>query len=55
MVAKIEGKYDVNLFMTLSAKLGISVKVKTPPKKTADGKYGAFRVGWYFLEGCCFQ
>ncbi|MFJ6574136.1 hypothetical protein ACIQNU_42775 [Streptomyces sp. NPDC091292] len=44
MVAKIEGKYDVNLSMKLTAKLGIAVNVKTPPKKTTNGKYGVFRL-----------
>ncbi|MFC9299562.1 hypothetical protein ACFTWH_34770 [Streptomyces sp. NPDC057011] len=44
MIAKIEAKYDVNLSAKLTAKLGNSVSVDTPPKKTTNAKYGVYRL-----------
>lgn len=44
MLAKIEGKFDVNLSAKLTAKLGNSISVNTPPKKTTNGKYGVYRL-----------
>ncbi|MEV7278216.1 hypothetical protein [Streptomyces sp. NPDC093111] len=44
MIAKIEGKYEVNLSAKLTAKLGNSVSVDTPPKKTTNAKYGVYRL-----------
>lgn len=44
MPAKIEGKYDVNLSAKLTAKLGNTISVGTPPKKTTNAKYGVYRL-----------
>ncbi|MEU3886084.1 hypothetical protein [Streptomyces sp. NPDC029041] len=44
MLAKIEGKYDVNLSASLTAKLGNKISVSTPAKKTTNAKYGVFRL-----------
>ncbi|WP_340378906.1 hypothetical protein U5640_28915 [Streptomyces sp. SS7] len=44
MVAKIESKYEVNLSLKLTAKLGNSISVDTPAKKTTNAKYGVFRL-----------
>ncbi|WP_344007746.1 hypothetical protein, partial [Streptomyces thermocarboxydovorans] len=44
MVAKIEGKFDVNLSFKLTAKLGNNIAVDTPPKKTTNAKYGVYRL-----------
>lgn len=40
MLAKLEGKFDVNL----SAKLGNTIAVNTPAKKTTNAKYGVYRL-----------
>ncbi|MFJ8847598.1 hypothetical protein ACIRFF_32390 [Streptomyces cyaneofuscatus] len=44
MVAEIEGKYGVDLSLKLTAKLGNSMSVNTPPKKTTHGRYGVYRL-----------
>ncbi|MGW5277036.1 hypothetical protein ACWEQP_31750 [Streptomyces sp. NPDC004044] len=44
MIAKIEGKHEVNLTAKLTAKLGNSIQVDTPPKKTTNAKYGVYRL-----------
>ncbi|MFE7576950.1 hypothetical protein ACFU5Z_19675 [Streptomyces sp. NPDC057521] len=44
MVAKIEGKYGVNLSVKLTAKMGNSISVDTPSKKTTNAKYGVYRL-----------
>ncbi|WP_329042958.1 hypothetical protein OHT61_31745 [Streptomyces sp. NBC_00178] len=44
MIAEIEGKYEVNLTAKLTARLGNSIAVDTPPKRTTNGKYGAYRL-----------
>ncbi|MFI1048727.1 hypothetical protein ACH4U3_23510 [Streptomyces griseoruber] len=44
MVAKIESKYDVNLSLKLTAKMGNSISVDTPAKKTTNAKYGVYRL-----------
>ncbi|MFF4588721.1 hypothetical protein [Streptomyces sp. NPDC001388] len=44
MVAKIESKYEVNLSLKLTAKLGNSIAVDTPSKKTTNAKYGVYRM-----------
>lgn len=44
MIAKIEGKYDVSLSAKLTAKMGNSISVDTPPKKTTNAKYGVYRL-----------
>ncbi|MGW1819186.1 hypothetical protein ACWCQM_37220 [Streptomyces sp. NPDC002125] len=44
MIAEIEGKYEVNLTAKLTAKLGNSIAVDTPPKKTTNAKYGVYRL-----------
>jgi len=44
MIAKIEAKYDVNLSFKMTAKLGNSIAVDTPPKTTTNAKYGVFRL-----------
>lgn len=44
MIVKIEGKYDVSLSASLTAKLGNSISVDTPPGKVTHGKYGVYRL-----------
>ncbi|MFD4668042.1 hypothetical protein [Streptomyces halstedii] len=44
MIAKIEGKYSVNLSAKMTAKMGNSISVDTPPKKTTNAKYGVYRL-----------
>jgi outer membrane biosynthesis protein TonB len=44
MLAKIEGKYDVNLSASLTAKLGNNIAVDTPSKTTTNAKYGVYRL-----------
>ncbi|MFI2432222.1 hypothetical protein [Streptomyces sp. NPDC018693] len=44
MLTKIEGKYDVNLHASLTAKLGNNVTASTPPGKTTNAKYGVYRL-----------
>ncbi|MCX5114829.1 hypothetical protein OOK13_41570 [Streptomyces sp. NBC_00378] len=44
MIAKIEGKYDVGLSAKLTAKMNNQISVDTPPKKTTNAKYGAYRL-----------
>ncbi|GGY10691.1 hypothetical protein GCM10010358_74000 [Streptomyces minutiscleroticus] len=44
MIGKIEAKYDVNLSVKLTAKLGNSIAVDTPSKKTTNAKYGVYRL-----------
>jgi hypothetical protein len=44
MIGKIEQKYDVNLSASLTAKLGNSISVDTPPKTTTNAKYGVYRL-----------
>ncbi|WP_105975264.1 hypothetical protein [Streptomyces geranii] len=44
MIAKIEAKYEVNLSASMTAKLGNSISVDTPSKKTTNAKYGVFRL-----------
>lgn len=57
MVAKIEGKYGVDLSAKLTAKLGNSIAVDTPAKKTTNAKYGVYRLKntgtSYFLYSNC--
>ncbi|WP_405891146.1 hypothetical protein OG612_04725 [Streptomyces sp. NBC_01527] len=62
MIAKIEGRYEVNLTAKLTARRGNSIQVDTPPKRTTNAKYGVYRlkntgtnytpmkVGWYLWE-----
>ncbi|MFF3329519.1 hypothetical protein ACFYWX_08130 [Streptomyces sp. NPDC002888] len=44
MIAKIEAKYDVNLSASMTAKLGNSISVDTPSRKTTNAKYGVYRL-----------
>ncbi|MFJ1544210.1 hypothetical protein [Streptomyces sp. NPDC088246] len=44
MIAKIEGKYSVNLSAKMTAKMGNQISVDTPPKKTTNAKYGVYRL-----------
>ncbi|MFF0227093.1 hypothetical protein [Streptomyces sp. NPDC004629] len=44
MLAKLEGKFDVNLSAKLTAKLGNTISVNTPSKKTTNAKYGIYRL-----------
>lgn len=44
MVAEIEAKYDVELSLKMTAKLGNSIAVDTPPKRTTNGRYGVYRL-----------
>lgn len=44
MIAKIEGKYEVSLSASLTAKLGNSISVDTPSRKTTNAKYGVYRL-----------
>ncbi|MCK8431614.1 hypothetical protein G3I77_00840 [Streptomyces sp. D2-8] len=44
MIGKIEGKYDVNLSASLTAKLGNKISVNTPSKTTTNAKYGVYRL-----------
>ncbi|WP_369043731.1 hypothetical protein [Streptomyces sp. Midd1] len=44
MIAKIETKYDVTLSASLTAKLGNSISVDTPNKKTTHATYGVYRL-----------
>ncbi|MFF9691263.1 hypothetical protein [Streptomyces sp. NPDC014623] len=44
MIAEIEGKYEVNLTAKLTAKLGNTIAVNTPAKKTTNAKYGVYRL-----------
>ncbi len=44
MVAEIEGTYNVDLSMKITAKMGVSVRVDTPPRKTTNAKFGVFRL-----------
>ncbi|MFF9483582.1 hypothetical protein [Streptomyces sp. NPDC014676] len=57
MLAKIEGKYDVNLSASLTAKLGNSIAVDTPSKTTTNAKYGVYRlkntgVSYHIYSNC---
>lgn len=44
LIAKIEGKYDVNLSAKLTAKMGNQISVDTPPKTTTNARYGVYRL-----------
>ncbi|MEU2430511.1 hypothetical protein ABZ611_13565 [Streptomyces sp. NPDC007861] len=44
MIAEIEGSYAVNLSAKLTAKLGNTIAVDTPPRKTTHAKYGVWRL-----------
>ncbi|MBG0853245.1 hypothetical protein I2W78_15675 [Streptomyces spinoverrucosus] len=44
LIAKVEGKFDVELSAKLTAKLGNKISVNTPPKTTTNAKYGVFRL-----------
>jgi hypothetical protein len=44
MVATIESTYNVNLSTTLTAKLGNTISVATPPKVTTNASYGVYRL-----------
>ncbi|MFH8657534.1 hypothetical protein [Streptomyces afghaniensis] len=44
LIVKLEGKFDVNLSAKLTAKLGNTIAVDTPSKKTTNAKYGVYRL-----------
>ncbi|GAA3820521.1 hypothetical protein GCM10022403_062420 [Streptomyces coacervatus] len=44
LIGKIEQKYDVHLSASLTAKLGNTISVDTPPKTTTNAKYGVYRL-----------
>ncbi|MYZ37737.1 MULTISPECIES: hypothetical protein [unclassified Streptomyces] len=44
MITKIEAKYEVNLSAKITAKLGNTIAVNTPPKKSTHAKYGVYRL-----------
>ncbi|WP_157880901.1 hypothetical protein [Streptomyces griseoruber] len=44
MIAKIETKYDVSLSASLTARLGNSISVDTPPHKITHATYGVYRL-----------
>ncbi|WP_199896856.1 hypothetical protein [Streptomyces niger] len=44
MIGQIEGKFDVNLSAKLTAKIGNSISVDTPPHKRTNAKYGVYRL-----------
>jgi hypothetical protein len=46
-VAEIEGKFGVNVSVKLTAKLGNTIAVTTPPKTTTNARYGVYRLKSY--------
>ncbi|MFK4108564.1 hypothetical protein [Streptomyces sp. NPDC002176] len=46
-VLAIEGKFGVNVSVELTAKLGNTIAVDTPPKKTTYARYGVYRLKSY--------
>ncbi|MET9102812.1 hypothetical protein [Streptomyces antibioticus] len=47
VVLEIEGKFSVNVSVSLTAKLGNQISVNTPPRKTTHAKYGVYRLKSY--------
>ncbi|MFF7163855.1 hypothetical protein ACFZBP_21305 [Streptomyces sp. NPDC008086] len=47
VVAEIEGKFGVNVSVELTAKLGNTIAVNTPPKRTTHARYGVYRLKSY--------
>lgn len=57
LLVKIEGKFDVNLSAKLTAKMGNTISVDTPAKRTTNAKYGVYRlkhtgVSYYIYSNC---
>ncbi|MFI8952602.1 hypothetical protein ACIGO6_39795 [Streptomyces sp. NPDC053750] len=46
-VAEIEGKFGINLSVELTARLGNTIAVDTPPKRTTHARYGIYRLKSY--------
>ncbi|MCF1595582.1 hypothetical protein [Streptomyces muensis] len=46
-VIKIEGKFGVNVSASLTARLGNTIAVDTPPRKTTFARYGVYRLKSY--------
>ncbi|WP_327246601.1 hypothetical protein [Streptomyces sp. NBC_01320] len=44
MLIKIKAKFNVTVSAKLTAKLGNSISVDTPPHKTTHAKYGVYRL-----------
>ncbi|MFC8870172.1 hypothetical protein ACFUAC_21390 [Streptomyces sp. NPDC057148] len=47
VVAEIEGKFSVNVAVELTAKLGNTIAVDTPSKRTTHARYGVYRLKSY--------
>ncbi|MFG3467578.1 hypothetical protein ACGF5T_35145 [Streptomyces sp. NPDC047853] len=47
VVAEIEGKFSVNVAVELTAKLGNTIAVNTPSKRTTHARYGVYRLKSY--------
>jgi hypothetical protein len=46
-VVKMEAKFGVELSLKLTAKLGNTITVETPPKTTTNARYGVYRLKSY--------
>lgn len=44
MISAIKTKFNVTVTTKLTAKLGNSISVDTPPRKTTHAKYGVYRL-----------
>ncbi|MCK8676731.1 hypothetical protein [Streptomyces lichenis] len=44
VVAEVEAKFGIELAVSLTAKLGNTISVPTPPKKTTFARYGVYRL-----------
>ncbi|MEV0963726.1 hypothetical protein AB0J25_14240 [Streptomyces sp. NPDC049910] len=50
-VVEIEGKFNVNLSVELTAKMGNTVSVDTPSKRTTHARYGVYRLkSWGYSQ-----
>ncbi|WP_153182790.1 hypothetical protein [Streptomyces sp. E2N166] len=47
VVAEIEGKFGVNVSVELTARLGNTIAVNTPSKRTTHARYGVYRLKSY--------
>ncbi|MET8454057.1 hypothetical protein [Streptomyces sp. NPDC005209] len=57
MLIKIKNKFDVTVSAKLTAKLGNTISVDTPSRKTTHARYGVWRVKHtgksYYLHANC--
>lgn len=54
-VIEIEGKLSVNVSVSLTAKIGNTISVDTPPRKSTLARYGVYRLKSYGYSQYTYQ